>query len=61
MFKRVIVEDWATILPVVSFFIFFVVFAAITIRALRLGRKDRDRMASMPLDETTDTSQSRIP
>lgn len=59
MFKRVIVEEWATILPFISFFIFFVVFAVITVRALRLGRKDRDRMASMPLDDSSsDKSQS---
>lgn len=59
MFKRVIVEEWATILPFISFFIFFVVFATITVRALRLGRKDRERMASMPLDDSTsDKSQS---
>jgi len=58
MFKRVIIEDWATILPVVSFFIFFVVFAAITVRALRLSKKDRDHMASMPLEDSSDTSQS---
>ena len=55
MFKRVIVEEWATILPFIS----FLVFATITVRALRLGRKDRERMASMPLeDSTSDKSQS---
>lgn len=61
MFKRVIVEEWATILPVVSFFIFFVVFAAITVRALRLGKKDRERMASMPLDDHPDQSNPDSP
>jgi len=59
MFKRVIVEDWATILPFISFGIFFLVFAVITVRALRLGKQDRERMASMPLDDSTsDKSQS---
>lgn len=58
MFKRVIVEDWATILPIISFFIFFIVFAVITVRALRLGKNDRDRMASMPLEDSSENSQS---
>jgi hypothetical protein len=50
MFKRVIVENWALCLPAVSFVIFFTVFAVVTIRALRIGRAERERLAAMPLE-----------
>jgi len=53
MFKRILVEDWALYIPIISFSIFFIVFAAVTIRALRLGKSERERLASLPL-ETSD-------
>jgi len=53
MFKRIFVEDWALCVPIISFCIFFVVFVAVTIRALRIGKTERDRLASMPLDSET--------
>jgi hypothetical protein len=53
MFKRIFVEDWALCVPIISFCIFFTVFVAVTIRALRIGKTERDRLASMPLDPET--------
>ena len=53
MFKRVFVEEWALCIPIVAFFIFFTVFLVITVRALRLGRKERDRLASLPLEDSS--------
>ncbi len=50
MFKRILVEDWAQIIPVISFCIFFSVFVLVTVRALRLRKSDRERLAAMPLD-----------
>lgn len=58
MFKRVIVEDWAHSLPVVAFFIFFAVFVFVSIRALRMEKSERSRLASLPLDDNADNSQS---
>ena len=52
MFKRVFVEDWALLIPYISFFLFAIVFIAVTIRALRLGKTERTRLASLPLEET---------
>jgi hypothetical protein len=49
MFKRIFVEDWALWVPIISFCIFFVVFVAVTIRALRIGKSERERLASLPL------------
>jgi hypothetical protein len=50
MFKRIFVEDWALCVPIISFCIFFVVFVAVTIRALRIGKSERERLASLPLE-----------
>ena len=51
MFKRVFVEEWAEIIPIASFCIFAIVFLMVTVRALRLRKSERERMASLPLDE----------
>jgi hypothetical protein len=51
MFKRVIIEDWAHIVPFVSFFIFATVFVLVTLRAMRLGKAERQRLASLPLQD----------
>lgn len=51
MFKRVFVEDWAQIIPTVSFCIFAVVFLLVTIRAMRLRQPERERLAGLPLED----------
>lgn len=61
MFKRMIVEDWAYYIPFVSFFIFAVVFIAVTIRALRIGKAERSRLASLPLENNAETSNPETP
>ncbi len=58
MFQRILVEDWATYVPIVSFFLIAGVFIAVTIRALRIDKGERNRLASMPLEETSDKSKS---
>lgn len=58
MFKRVFVEEWAHIIPFISFFIFFTVFIFITIRAMRLGKNERSRLAQMPLEDHSDNNPS---
>lgn len=54
MFQRMIVEEWALSLPVISFFIFAAVFVLVTLRALRLGKTERTRLASLPLEDNAD-------
>jgi cbb3-type cytochrome oxidase subunit 3 len=61
MFKRVFVEDWAQLVPFVSFFIFFTVYVFVTIRALRLGKAERARLASLPLEDNPDHSTPETP
>lgn len=58
MFKRVIVEDWAHCIPYIAFFIFFAVFMAVSIRALRMRKPERTRLASLPLEDSSENSQS---
>ena len=58
MFKRVFVEEWASIIPFISFFIFFTVFVFVTIRAMRLGKSERTRLANMPLEDKPENLQS---
>lgn len=55
MFQRLIVEDWALCIPVVSFFIFAGVFVLVTLRALRLGAAEQTRLAALPLEGNTES------
>jgi hypothetical protein len=61
MFKRVLVEDWAQIIPIIAFFIFFIVFLAVTVRAMWMKESERDRLASMPLEDNSKTPNSDTP
>lgn len=51
MFKRIIYDDWTSIIPLISFWLTFGVFLAITVRALLLKRKQVERSAHMPLED----------
>jgi hypothetical protein len=61
MFRRVILEDWTSVVPIVSFVIFFGVFIVATIRALRLAEKNRDHLAALPLDAPEPNHPSHSP
>jgi len=56
MFKRVFIEDWAHIIPFISFFIFATVFIFVTIRAMRLDKTERTRLAALPLQDNPDVN-----
>ncbi|MBC8127772.1 MAG: hypothetical protein H8M99_11590 [Gloeobacteraceae cyanobacterium ES-bin-144] len=58
MFKRVFVEDWALYIPYIAFFKFFTVFIMVSIRAMRLGEAERNRLALLPLDDTPENHNS---
>ena len=58
MFKRVFVEDWAQIIPIISFCIFAVVFILTSIRAMRLGKHEREHMAQLPLEGSTEKTST---
>lgn len=57
-FKRVVFEDWALWMPLVSFGVFFLIFLIASIRAILMQKPDRERLAALPLeDDTTDASK----
>ena len=58
MFRRVILEEWTTVVPIISFCFFFAIFVYTTIRALRMADKNREHLASLPLDNPESTSTS---
>jgi len=51
MFHRVIHENWATAVPIISFAITAGVFLFVSIRAIRLPKDRREHLSSIPLDE----------
>ncbi len=50
MFKRMIVEDWATWIPIISFILIAGVFIAVTIRAIRISPTDPKHLESLRLE-----------
>lgn len=56
MFKRIIYEDWASYIPIISFWFTFSVFLAISLRAVFM-KKDRVRyLGNLPLEEDDTTT-----
>ncbi|MEY3896136.1 MAG: hypothetical protein RLZZ214_1656 [Verrucomicrobiota bacterium] len=58
MFQRILVEEWATYVPIISFVLIAGVFIAVTIRALRIDKGERSRLASLPLEEQPENLKS---
>lgn len=61
MFRRVLTEEWAHLLPFVGFFLFFGVFLLITVCALRLCRSSINRLSALPLDDDGEQSTTQHP
>lgn len=53
MFKRVIYEEWASIVPIISFVFTFGVFAFATFRALFLSKDRCQSLAGLPLEDSS--------
>jgi hypothetical protein len=51
MLQRVIMQDWAAIVPIISFAVTAGIFTLVTVRALRLPKARREHLASIPLDD----------
>ncbi len=52
MFKRILVEEWASLIQIGSFLTLFVVFLVSAVRAIRLSPEERERMAALPLESS---------
>ncbi len=51
MFKRLILEDWTHVVPILAFALTFLVFLYFVIRAFMLKRSHLEHLAQLPLDE----------
>lgn len=58
MFKRLILEDWQMVIPVVAFVLTFGVFLVLSIKALLLGKKQSEHMANLPLAKDDGTPEN---
>ena len=57
MFKRIILEDWHNLLPMVGFTFFFVIFLYLSMRAILMKRSKVEEIANLPFeDEITEES-----
>ena len=54
MFKRVILEQWADVIPMIAFGALAAVFLLTTLRALLMKSGDRERMARLPLSDSSE-------
>ncbi len=52
MFKRLILEDWTVVMPIIAFFFTASVFAYTTIRALNLSKGRSEELANLPLNDS---------
>ena len=60
-FKRIIFQDWATIIGIVSFVVVGTIFLIGSIRALFLPKAKREHLANLPLDGDTTSPPSPPP
>ena len=52
MFKRIILDDWTVVMPIIAFFFTASVFAYTTIRAMKLPKERRETLANLPLSDS---------
>lgn len=50
MFKRLILDEWLSVIPVIAFLLTFGTFLYFSWRAIRMSREKRDHMANLPLE-----------
>ena len=51
MFKRIIYDDWTTIVPIISFWLTFGVFLVIVVRSMLLKKNTVSHMENLPLED----------
>lgn len=61
MFKRIIYDDWTTIVPLISFWFTFSVFLVICLRALFLKKDTVRHMEHLPLEEEHSSNPTKHP
>jgi hypothetical protein len=53
MFKRLVLEEWTLVMPIIAFFFTASVFAYTTVRAMKLSKSRREELAHLPLNDST--------
>lgn len=56
MFRRVILDHWVAIFPLVAFITAAVVYVVISYKALRMRRPELDRFAQLPFNDQPPSS-----
>lgn len=51
MIRRVILEEWQMISTLIIFFVTLFAFIYFTVRALRMRKKERERISHLPLED----------
>ena len=53
MFKRILHEEWATVIPIIAFaFTFtFTIFIVAIVRSVRMKKATREHMSALPLED----------
>ena len=51
MFERVQFDEWQTVITAVAFILCFSAFIVFCWRAIRMSRKERQRLSQLPLEE----------
>ena len=55
MLQRIIYENWASIVPIISFTVTAGIFLLVSIRALTLTKTRREELARIPFDQNSNT------
>lgn len=55
MFKRIVLEEWANLIPMIVFGVLFTIFLINILRAIRIGPKEREHMANLPFSDSDST------
>ena len=61
MFKRIIYDEWTTIIPIISFVFTFGVFLAICLRAFFMKKDKVQHMQDLPLEDEDNRSKENNP
>ncbi len=59
MFKRLILEDWQSLAPLIAFAATFLVFLFFAVRALLMKQAQVKHMAHLPMEKDTPPTHSR--
>ncbi len=53
MFKRILHEDWTSVVPIIAFVVTFTIFVVAIVRSIRMKQTTSDHLASLPLQDDT--------